>query len=431
MFNGRAKVELAQTRLELKDALAIIAAIKGNVALIEFDAEGVILDANPLFLGVVGYRLDDVVGKNHSMFCSSELSTSAEYRAFWTDLKNGRSKHGTFSRQGRGGQPIWLEASYFPVGDEHGRTEKVLKIAHDVTSKTHALVDQEAIYSAINKAMAIIEFTPDGHIVNANKNFLEAMNYSLSEIRGKHHRIFCDAEFHSENPNFWQHLAAGHLNSGTFKRVDARGNTVWLEASYNPVPNERGQVVKVVKFATLITERVEEGERTRSAAQLANQTALSTSSLAEQAMTGLASSREVAAQVSSTLQQTGEVIARLNEQARDISNMVNTIRGVAEQTNLLALNAAIEAARAGEYGRGFAVVADEVRKLAFNTSSATNDISSVVSKNLEVTKQVSSAIASVDELSRSNQDKIDALEQVVQEIESGARSVVEAVSSIR
>ncbi|MFN3579286.1 MAG: methyl-accepting chemotaxis protein [Pseudomonas sp.] len=148
-------------------------------------------------------------------------------------------------------------------------------------------------------------------------------------------------------------------------------------------------------------------------------------------MTGLASSREVAAQVSSTLQQTGEVIARLNEQARDISNMVNTIRGVAEQTNLLALNAAIEAARAGEYGRGFAVVADEVRKLAFNTSSATNDISSVVSKNLEVTKQVSSAIASVDELSRSNQDKIDALEQVVQEIESGARSVVEAVSSIR
>ena len=125
-----------------------------------------------------------------------------------------------------------------------------------------------------------------------------------------------------------------------------------------------------------------------------------------------------------------QVIQRLSDQAKEISSMVNIIRSVAEQTNLLALNAAIEAARAGEAGRGFAVVADEVRSLASRTSSATDEISSVVARNLEVTSQVMQAINSIDGLSGQNGEKIALLSSIILDIEKGAQEVVQSVSAI-
>ncbi|ENS0480508.1 pili assembly chaperone, partial [Klebsiella aerogenes] len=220
------------------------------------------------------------------------------------------------------------------------------------------------------------------------------------------------------------------LSSGKFKRYGARGNDIWLEASYNPVKDNDGKVIKVIKFATAITDRVMQAMRTKQAAQVAHEIALQTFNIAEQGKNHIESSLDLASEISETVLTTNQVIQRLSDQAKEISSMVNIIRSVAEQTNLLALNAAIEAARAGEAGRGFAVVADEVRSLASRTSSATDEISSVVARNLEVTSQVMQAINAIDGLSGQNGEKIALLSSIILDIEKGAQEVVQSVSAI-
>lgn len=431
MFGTKLKTELQSCKAELDASKADSKAIKSNVALIEFKADGTIIDANELFLETVGYRLEEIQTKHHAMFCYKADSSSPDYQRFWAELAKGQAKHGRFRRVTKSGQQLWLEATYFPVLDAQNNVSKVIKIAYDVTQQTENLTEQNAIYASIDKAMAVIEFTPEGFIVNANQNFLTSMNYSLAQIKNQHHKIFCDDQFYLENPDFWKKLSSGQLNSGKFQRFDAKGNEVWLEATYNPVLNSEGKVVKVIKFASLITERVKQAERTKTAAHLAHQTAMETFNVAEQGKANIDSSRALALEISETVKRTDTVILSLSEQAKEISNMVSIIKSVAEQTNLLALNAAIEAARAGEAGRGFAVVADEVRQLASRTSSASNEISNVVSRNLEVTQQVLDAINSIDGLSGRNREMITQLSDIIDEIENGAQKVVSSVSAIQ
>ncbi|MCS4306188.1 methyl-accepting chemotaxis protein [Rheinheimera pacifica] len=431
MFNTKLKAQLLSAQAESSHYAAVIAAMRNSVALICFTRDGVIEDANDLFLKTVGYTLEQIKGQHHAMFCESAYANGSEYKAFWQSLGRGEAKHGTFLRKTNGGKQIWLEATYFPVQDSSGKVCSVMKIAYDITRQKQEAEAQKAIYSAIDKAMAVIEFTPDGTIVNANQNFLQSMGYRLEQIKHKHHRMLCDDSFYRENPDFWQQLALGKLSSGKFKRVDAHGNEVWLEATYNPVLDAQGKVHKVIKFATLITNRVMQAMRTREAARVAHETATETFNVAEQGKLHIMSSTALATEISATVLQTDTVIQSLNEQAKEIANMVSIIRSVAEQTNLLALNAAIEAARAGEAGRGFAVVADEVRQLASRTSQATSDISSVVSRNLEVTQNVLQAINSIDGLSKQNGDKINQLSAIIDDIERGAQRVVESVSAIQ
>lgn len=430
MFSQKTKQANERLASELAETQSVIAAIKDSVAFIQFSVDGHILNANALFLRTVGYSIEEILGKHHAIFCEPKYAASQEYKNFWSELALGKAKHGTFCRKTKANKAIWLEATYFPVRDNSGAVSSIIKIASDVTEQTIRLQDQNAIYAALDDAMAIIEFTPSGEIVNANRNFLKAMGYSLSEIIHKHHKMFCDDTFYKENPHFWNELAAGKLSSGKFRRVDANRKEIWLEASYNPVKDSKGQVIKVVKFATVITDRVMQAMRTKQAAQLAHETALQTFNIAEQGKSHIGSSLELASEISGTIVDTNQIMQRLNEQAKEISSMVNIIRSVAEQTNLLALNAAIEAARAGEAGRGFAVVADEVRLLASRTSSATNEISNVVSRNLEVTTQVMQAIRSIDELSGQNGAKMAQLSDIITDIEKGAQEVLQAVSAI-
>ncbi|CAM5224584.1 methyl-accepting chemotaxis protein [Alishewanella longhuensis] len=430
MFNNKIKLENQRLNTALAEATSVINAIRGSVAFIQFSPDGYIQDANALFLLTVGYSLSEIIGKHHAIFCDANYAASNEYKRFWSELASGKARHGAFNRKTKSGKPIWLEATYFPVHNEQGKVSSVIKVASDVTEQTAKLSDQNAIYHALDKAMAIIEFTPTGEIVNANTNFLQAMGYQLSKIAGKHHKMFCDTSFYNENPNFWQELAHGKLRSGKFKRHDARGNEIWLEASYNPVKNHEGKVVKVIKFATLITERVMQAIKTKQAAQIAHHTALQSFNIAEQGKSHIESSLELANEISTTVLTTNQIMQRLSEQAKEISSMVSIIRSVAEQTNLLALNAAIEAARAGEAGRGFAVVADEVRILATRTRSATDEIASVVARNLDVTHQVMQAISSIDSLSSQNGEKVALLSSIILDIEKGAQDVVQSVAAI-
>ncbi|MFL9705622.1 methyl-accepting chemotaxis protein [Aeromonas veronii] len=429
MFNFKLKAELQACQMQLAQAQAFIDAVKVGVATISFTPSGEILEANPLFLSVVGYSEQDVIGKHHRIFCDAHYAQSSSYAQFWEQLRQGHSHSGIYQRIDKHGRELWLEATYFPIKVE-GKVVRVVKIASDITESYQQLSRQKAIISALDRALAIIEFTPKGEIVTANQNFLSCVGYSLSQLKGQHHRLFCDESFYREQPHFWDDLAHGQLKSGLFSRRDSHGNEIWLEATYNPIKDESGKVVKVIKFASQVTERIKRAQAVSEAANIAQTISQETTRFAATGSELLTASVTISSAISEQVSRTSGLIGQLNEQSKSIEAIVSTISSIAEQTNLLALNAAIEAARAGDQGRGFAVVADEVRQLAARTSLSTGEIASVVQKNRELTAQITGNINEVATSAQRGKEQIGEVSGVMSQIEQGAINVTETVSNL-
>jgi len=247
-----------EQQLQELELQAINTALNRVQALIEFQLDGTILHANENFLSAVGYTLEEVQGKHHSMFCEPALASSEAYRQFWERLRTGHFDQGDYKRVGKGGREIWINASYNPVFDAEGKPYKVIKFATDITaSKLRSAEDQGKI-SAIDKAQAVIEFDMNGHVLTANNNFLDAMGYALEDIKGEHHRLFCDPEYANsmEYKRFWQKLNRGEFDSGRYKRVGNGGKEIWIQATYNPILDLNGKPCKIVKYAIDITEQV-------------------------------------------------------------------------------------------------------------------------------------------------------------------------------
>jgi methyl-accepting chemotaxis protein len=240
-----------------RDAQAQAIAISKSQAVIEFETDGTIIAANKNFLDALGYRLDEIKGKHHSMLVAPEIRESTEYRAFWANLNRGEYQAGEYKRIGKDGKEVWIQASYNPILDSSGKPDKVIKFASDVTAqKIHSMGDAGKI-AAIGRAQAVIEFNLDGTIVTANENFLSALGYSLAEIQGKHHSMFvtsADRET-SAYREFWASLGRGEFQSGEYKRIGKGGKEVWILASYNPILDDAGKPFKVVKFASDVSEQ--------------------------------------------------------------------------------------------------------------------------------------------------------------------------------
>ncbi|MDP4078495.1 PAS domain-containing methyl-accepting chemotaxis protein, partial [Acidovorax sp. A1169] len=244
---------------------ALLAALEHVQAVVEFDLDCRVLRANSLFLDLMGYSANEVLGQHHRIFCPSEVTSSDSYRALWEGLRAGQVREDVFLRVTKSGKPVWLQASYNPVRDSEGRTVGVVKLATDITEQRARQADYEGKIAAIHRVQAVIEFDLVGGILDANANFLNTFGYERQEVVGQYHRMFCQPEFaaSTEYANLWERLGRGESTSGRFRRLSKDGRDIWLQASYNPILDVTGKPYKVVKFAVDITNDMTSAAETK------------------------------------------------------------------------------------------------------------------------------------------------------------------------
>lgn len=252
MFQRNLKNQISQLTEKNDYQQKVLQALYKVMAVIEFSADGIILEANDNFLQTVGYQKTEIIGQHHKLFMFEMDAASSHYQQFWLQLAQGKFFSDRYKRKNKNGDTIWLEASYNPIFDAQGRVQKIIKFATDITRQVQEELDARAQLTAINKVMAVIEFDTQGNILSANKNFLDTMGYSLNELKGKHHRIFAPEKLanSTEYRQFWEKLSHGMPVSGTFQRINKQGKEIWLEASYNPIFDIDGNVIKVIKYAS-------------------------------------------------------------------------------------------------------------------------------------------------------------------------------------
>ena len=435
------------------------------MAIIEFDLTGKILSANKNFCNLMGYTPGEIVGRHHSMFVEPEYASSREYAALWTRLGRGEFTSDEFRRIAKGGREVFIQGNYNPVFNRRGEPIRVVKFANDITDTKLRQIETTAKVDAIGRSQAVIEFTPDGHIITANANFLTALGYRLDEIAGRHHSMFVDPNEVGSDAyrKLWADLRDGKFQGGEFRRLAKGEREIFIQASYNPVIAPNGEVVKVVKFASELTARVsavrtlavaldrlahgdlasritepftesldpirqnfnvaletlqsamltvqnnaasiQSGtEQIRAASDDLSRRSEQQAAAIEETSAALSEMTSSVRDASRKAEQAGQLVTRTKLEAEQsgvvvgeavaamakietssstIGNIIGTIDEISFQTNLLALNAGVEAARAGEAGRGFAVVAQEVRSLSQRSAEAAKEIKTLISLSRE------------------------------------------------
>ncbi|ABD08187.1 methyl-accepting chemotaxis sensory transducer with Pas/Pac sensor [Rhodopseudomonas palustris HaA2] len=392
----------AAIRLQNVDFAGQVEAIGKSQAVIEFNMDGTVRTANENFLRTLGYSLAEIQGKHHSMFVEPSMRGTTAYREFWAALNRGEFQAAEYKRIGKGGKEVWIQASYNPILDEKGKPAKVVKFATDVTEQKLKNADLAGQIEAIGKSQAVIEFNMDGTIINANDNFLNALGYTLAEIKGKHHSLFVDPHERegAAYREFWASLGRGQYQAAEYKRIGKGGREVYIQASYNPILDLNGRPFKVVKYATDVTQQVLArmgNERVRSMMETVAAGAEELNASVREISATMTKSRETAAGAVERVANADAQAQRLTSAAQAMSGIVELINNITGQINLLALNATIESARAGEAGRGFAVVAAEVKNLANQAKQATDKIGEEIGSLNIISGDVAGALNAIKE----------------------------------
>ncbi|MQU05864.1 PAS domain S-box protein [Pseudomonas helleri] len=429
MFNKRLKQELSALREELSSIQQIKHSLESEMLCMSLDPDGRVESVNGNFTHDMNYSGSQLLGRHIDELVPAHLKHDEHHLRFKNAMNRGEHYSGTVRLLRGNGQEAWLRSIMQPVRNSSGQIMRISIFSSDLTRTIEASRDHENLMDALMRSTAVIEFNLKGEVLTANDRFLRGMGYSLAQIQGRHHRMFCTSQEQSsaEYEVFWKRLNAGEFVADRFKRIDSQGREVWLEASYNPVRDANDNLYKVVKFATVITDQVQQEQAVSEAAGIAYSTSLHTDNSAQRGTIVVTQAVDVMRELAKHMQQAGDGIEALNDQSQVIGSIVKTISAIAEQTNLLALNAAIEAARAGEQGRGFAVVADEVRQLASRTSKATEEIISVVRKNQDMASHAVALIADGKLQAEEGLSLAAEAGTVIVEIQDGAKKVVDVV----
>jgi methyl-accepting chemotaxis protein len=434
--------DITERKIRNMEDAGKISAIGRAQAVIEFNLDGTIITANENFLATVGYGLDEIRGKHHSMFVAPSERDSAAYREFWAKLGRGEFQSAEYKRFGKGGKEVWILASYNPILDDAGKPFKVVKFASDVTAEKLKAANYAGQIEAIGTSQVVIEFSMDGNVLTANQNFLDALGYSLSEIQGKHHSLFMPHDQRDSDAyrTFWAKLNRGEFQSGEYERVGKGGKQIWIQASYNPIRDLNGKPCKVVKYASDTTAQVVarmRSEKVRGMMETVAAGAEELNASVREISEAMAKSRETAVIAVSRVEEADQQAQRLTAAAESMSSIVQLIGAITGQINLLALNATIESARAGEAGRGFAVVASEVKNLANQAKQATDKIEHEIGNLngisvdvVEALNSIKKAIQDVSEFVTSTAAAVEEQSTVTNEMSNGMQKAASEAASI-
>jgi methyl-accepting chemotaxis protein len=228
---------------------ARLVALEATLPLIALSEAGTIVDVTEAAAALLGARAESLRGRPlDELLFDGPGTERREAAARIARMRGGRER---LSFAGRDGQERVVDVAVATLEPDEDTPRQVMLHLADVTDA----VLQQGRVAAIDRSQAMIEFTPDGRIIDANRNFLDVVGYGIEEIRGQHHSIFVAAADRGTDAYraFWAKLAGGAFDAGVYRRVAKDGRDVWLQASYNPVLDAQGRVRRVVKFATDVT----------------------------------------------------------------------------------------------------------------------------------------------------------------------------------
>lgn len=402
MNDGSSRIEFDAD--EVADLRGRSAAIDRSMAVVEFALDGTILTANPKFLQCVGYTLAQVEGKHHRMFVEPGYAQGKEYAEFWAALNRGDFLANEYKRIGNGGRLVWLQATYNPIFDAQGKAVKVVKYATDVTEQTRKSADLAGQVSAIEKSSAVIHFDMEGNVLFANRLFLDAIGFREHEIVGHHHRMFVDEAYArtEEYTEFWRALNRGEFLAGRYKRVGQGGREVWLQATYNPIFDADGTPVKVIKYASDVSDQVAGQQRLQLNANIMLDvvTAAAAGDLRPRAnISGEDAMGRMAQGLNGFLDDLGGSISAITEHAKNLGVAASSMSDLSQQMSATAEETAAQAnsvvSAADETDRnvqavsaGVEEMSSSIKEVAASASSVTQVANDAVAISVEANRAI-------------------------------------------